>query len=556
MALSTPYLNAHPEYSDLLVRSGVDLFSLSTDEKAELILYDDRRIVWRSGLFKPTRLTEFDSTIRLYSRSESKFRLYLFFKKVHRGYPRQVVIKVPVSIPPPSKDGRVRVSATKVTAKYPDALRKARASVHRQIKSSVAPRSTDPRSTTLRPSSESQNLPYIRVFEGVSFGVYSLSVTPLSRLLYSRTWSGVRTPGYGKLKARRLPVNPHSVTLRYIEEDRIVLWSRNNFKPPTDYNVTIDAFSVKYGEPALPTHIALARNNAVRNLIGKNQLGIEANLAQDFAQLGQTTRLIGHNTRKIARSLLLLKKGNLPGAIKALTEGRSASKMSPRQKQPSASKNLAENWLELQYGWKPLLKDIEGALNSLSALQTSNDFVQRVTASSRVKRSTSSSFNSWQVGNPVKGTTQVVTETRCKFVLRYKIDDKLKVFLAQTGFTNPVNLTWEILPFSFVVDWFLPIGPFLETLSAWDGLQFLDGSETQFTKEITVSAISGFGVQVSPGTDNMFEDHGAYRRTVVKLDRVKLTTFPSQTFPEFKNGLASVDHALNGIALLKAIFGR
>lgn len=32
------------------------------------------------------------------------------------------------------------------------------------------------------------------------------------------------------------------------------------------------------------------------------------------------------------------------------------------------------------------------------------------------------------------------------------------------GFTNPAAVLWEATPFSFVVDWFLPIGDYLKTL--------------------------------------------------------------------------------------------
>jgi hypothetical protein len=49
-------------------------------------------------------------------------------------------------------------------------------------------------------------------------------------------------------------------------------------------------------------------------------------------------------------------------------------------------------------------------------------------------------------------------------------------------------------------------------------------------------------------------DHGDYSRETVRLDRVRLATFPRQTFPSLKNGLASIDHALNGLALLRAAF--
>jgi len=127
--------------------------------------------------------------------------------------------------------------------------------------------------------------------------------------------------------------------------------------------------------------------------------------------------------------------------------------------------------------------------------------------------------------------------------------------MSQTGFLNPINLVWEILPFSFVVDWFLPIGPYLEAASAFNGLEFVDGSQTQFTRANTVSAVDFEGSSAGNPTQWAYE-HARFYAEYVVLDRVKLVSFPSLTFPSFKNGLASIEHASNGLALLKSVFSK
>ncbi len=38
------------------------------------------------------------------------------------------------------------------------------------------------------------------------------------------------------------------------------------------------------------------------------------------------------------------------------------------------------------------------------------------------------------------------------------------------GLANPAIVVWELIPFSFVVDWFVTVGQFLENGSAWLGL--------------------------------------------------------------------------------------
>jgi hypothetical protein len=150
------------------------------------------------------------------------------------------------------------------------------------------------------------------------------------------------------------------------------------------------------------------------------------------------------------------------------------------------------------------------------------------------------------------------TQTRVKMAISYVIASPLQSFLGQTGFTNPINLLWEILPFSFVVDWFTGIGPYLESLSAWDGLVFRDGSETKFTRQIAVMAMDYRWTPSASESDLVEEcDKGTYRRTGLLLDRSRLTSFPRQNYvPTFRNGLASITHATNAIALVKSVFGR
>jgi hypothetical protein len=47
--------------------------------------------------------------------------------------------------------------------------------------------------------------------------------------------------------------------------------------------------------------------------------------------------------------------------------------------------------------------------------------------------------------------------------------------MASIGLINPSTVVWELIPFSFVVDWFLPIGNFLHGLSALTGTSTQQG---------------------------------------------------------------------------------
>jgi len=139
--------------------------------------------------------------------------------------------------------------------------------------------------------------------------------------------------------------------------------------------------------------------------------------------------------------------------------------------------------------------------------------------------------------------------------ISFRVGSPQVAFLAQTGFTNPINLLWEVIPYSFVVDWLLPIGPYLEQLHAWDGLEFVKGFQVRIVKRVTFYdyAYSGKLYPAEPTDLNMVQDSGQFRQEHIIYERDPLTSFPSMTFPTLKNP-ASLSHALNGLALLHNFF--
>lgn len=300
---------------------------------------------------------------------------------------------------------------------------------------------------------------------------------------YSRVWSGTRTPNFHELKRKKLalPINNHSVNI--FSKLDAGEYNRERFYVDgvlvTD-SVNIDRFRHIGFDPQQPAHLPQAYERALKRLI--EQTGsLNANLAQDLAQISQTVRTVTDSASRIARSVIALKKGNFSSAVDALWRG---THRVPRvERRPTNADALANNMLALQYGWKPLLMDVHGAAESLARYNLAGDHV--VVARSSATQKDLRVDDLWtNETNPTKiGRVEFETSTRCIIGLRYTIGNALRTFLAQTGFTNPVNLAWEVLPFSFVFDWFLPLGPYLETLSAWDGLSFVDGYLVNFTRE-------------------------------------------------------------------------
>lgn len=365
---------------------------------------------------------------------------------------------------------------------------------------------------------------------------------------YSRTWSGINTPNYGtKKKKSRLPINNHSVSI-WTQSEPSQFHSKVSRLDIHDNNWWIEHFGDpgSLGLPGSISHLASARNLAIARLIQQAESGIEGNIAQDLAQFGQLGTTLNSVVTRLVKAVSYLKGKNIPGAVEVLWSGK-VPQYHRGWGGPHVERPLADNWLAMQYGWKPLLQDVHGAFESLAKFHYADYNIRQVKSSGKAKEVVRSPIFSY--GGHAVGILQTTVETRCKFGLRFRLDSALTAFLAQTGFTNPINLFWEVLPYSFVVDWFLPIGPYLETLSSWDGLVFVDGFQTQFTRK------RHHGVIKAAWVNGNYDEEvaGAYEAEGISLNREKILSFPTATFPSLKNPF-SVTHLLNGLALLTSAF--
>jgi hypothetical protein len=119
---------------------------------------------------------------------------------------------------------------------------------------------------------------------------------------------------------------------------------------------------------------------------------------------------------------------------------------------------------------------------------------------------------------------------------------------AEVGFTNPLEVAWELVPFSFAADWFVPVGSWLSGLDALLGLTDLTYSSTDFLRYN--KSLSGMPEVVYSDAGYIVRRNGAYTSSKerVYLNRLVGTSVPIP-HPDFGSGL-SKERLLNAIALL------
>lgn len=157
------------------------------------------------------------------------------------------------------------------------------------------------------------------------------------------------------------------------------------------------------------------------------------------------------------------RRGNVREAYRALRDGNLANGRKLPRRLPKGAYNHDPDqaWLAIRYGWLPLLNDVYNVCDFLEARARKKESDFRIFKASRLVTST---FQ--------RGGGQMPRSTE-KWVHRYAVRAKVNTQwlssfrdLQATGVMDPELVLWELLPYSFVIDWFIPVGTWLEARSA------------------------------------------------------------------------------------------
>jgi len=189
------------------------------------------------------------------------------------------------------------------------------------------------------------------------------------------------------------------------------------------------------------------QNKLLSKLLSKVK-GHEFNLAVNLGQMKETVGTLSTNLSKLGRSILALKHGDFATAARQLgTSARKRSALKPT--------DISGRWLELQYGWLPLISDSWEAMKAFHAISEGP-------RSAIVRASISKPYSHQHSGSPTHFTA--ISRGKVKRLVQYEMYEEMSVS-RQLGVQNPASLIWELVPYSFVVDWFIPFGTYLDNLN-------------------------------------------------------------------------------------------
>lgn len=243
------------------------------------------------------------------------------------------------------------------------------------------------------------------------------------------------------------------------------------------------------------------------------------NIGVDIVEIRETANMFTTNARR------------LHDAWRSFRRGRRVRRGGSN---PLGTRDVAAAELEIAFGVSPTVSTMYDAAQVLA----------RETRVWRLKRvhcqGTRSSGIDETVGD-LKFTGRQRHSTRATAYVKYRVDDS-----PTAGFTlgNPAEWVWEAIPFSFVIDWAIPIGDYLASLTAMQGVTLVTGNVgVEYYFNATANTVREDWVTERAGTCEQ-----------IQRQRKVLYTIPMPDLPSLDLGM-SPQRIMNAIALLTQLSG-
>lgn len=186
------------------------------------------------------------------------------------------------------------------------------------------------------------------------------------------------------------------------------------------------------------------------------------NLAVSLAEFRSTANTVGDLAKNVA-SFLLQPKARLGMQVARSLQHRFQRERwreRVRTLKSTREKDAVNSYLAYSYGLVPMMSDITGSLEQLNRV-LEDGYTRTMVLRGK------SDLTARQVHQ--YSTCNGVLQTNMKVMCRYTVDTRVQG-LAQVGITNPAAAVYEMIPYSFVFDWIIPVGDYLSSLDALTGV--------------------------------------------------------------------------------------
>lgn len=300
-----------------------------------------------------------------------------------------------------------------------------------------------------------------------------------------------------------------------------------------NYLVALDAEAehvTGFEDPSRYGRYVVSANNAALARL-KEQIAEFSQQGENLGQASKSMKMVTDRIGQVFRSYKALRKGRFGDFIETL---RIPAQAKDRRFATGTHKRVARNassiFLEYTYGWKPIVQDIFVGLNAIvDAPQNEKRPIKA--------RASSGKFPLWlRPGRVISGYGRYDVDLRAVIT----VTDENLFTLNRTGLVNPATIAWQLLPFSFIADWFVNVEQFINSLSDYAGLTVTNPS----TSTRSYAESEEYENGVSPPQRASFVSYGLRRQL----------TLPVVVLAPKLDLSLSVQHGKVAIALLTGLF--
>ncbi len=330
------------------------------------------------------------------------------------------------------------------------------------------------------------------------------------------------------------------------------------------------------GETSIPNYggVASAYTSAYNQSLSKltEKVRGSLDLATSLAESGQTVKML-NLVRRLTDTLSDMKKSwkrEILDQLRAWKSKRSVerglrrwqkglalrhpSTYRPRRTPKGLGRRItqsssaaANGWLEYTYGIKPLINDIHDVAENIVGMARNRDAVKVVSSAVINDRATLSAGTF--LGIPITGE-KVNYEGFVQVMFKVRLRPNYDFDLAAWSSLNPVSVAWELMPYSFVIDWVFDVGSYLRNLETalLSDNRFLDGSVSVLTKYSTTVVLRK---RYQTGTD-VYDIAAQAVSDRCNFSRTVLSNYPRPYIPSFRVDLGA-SRLLSAAALLRQL---
>lgn len=225
----------------------------------------------------------------------------------------------------------------------------------------------------------------------------------------------------------------------------------------------------KLGSDSTSTFVACFSSEALKanNLAKQRAWSRFRDRCYDTASIGtalaegrESANLIGSRAMQLGSAFLALKRGRFRQFLKLLQVRALRRHEKTRWTRP---KDASSIWLEYWMGWAPLIGDIYDAVGVLSGEIPS--IPVRASASVPFQHTIKTS------GYGIHHTANNAGKTGAKYSGLVIVTNPNLATAEQLGLINPAAVAWELVPFSFIVNWFVPVQDYLTGFTFGAGMR-------------------------------------------------------------------------------------